>query len=297
MKMSWYGAMIVGLVLSISAVAAESPQPPEGTITEPLWVNGAPDAKGNSYADCPTLTIFQAPADKRTGAAVIVCPGGGYQGLAITYEGYDVAKRLNASGITAFVLKYRLSPYRHPIPLQDAQRAIRIVRSRAKEWGVDPGQIGILGFSAGGHLASTAGTHFDQGNPNATDPIDRVGCRPDFLVLVYPVITFRQPLGHMGSCHNLLGNDPDPSVLANLCNDEQVTKDTPPAFLVHTTGDTAVPSENSVQFYLALRKAGIPAELHVYEHGEHGFGLGKGDPVLSTWPDLCIQWLEARFKK
>lgn len=261
---------------------------------EPLWPNGVPGSLGDSPADKPSLTFFPAPSDKANGAAVVVCPGGGYSGLAIDHEGHQVAAWLNAEGIAAILLQYRVAPYRHPIPLGDAQRAIRTVRTRAAEFGIDPARIGILGFSAGGHLASSAGTHFDNGNPDSADPIERASCRPDFMILVYPVITFKPPSAHIGSRNNLLGPGPDPELVTLLSNDEQVTKETPPAFLVHTSGDRGVPAENSVRFYLALRKAKIPAEMHLFEKGEHGFGLAPDDPVLSAWPKLCIAWLNAR---
>ncbi len=250
---------------------------------------------GSEPADKPALYVHLPPADKANGAAVIVCPGGGYGHLASTYEGHDVAQWLNSQGIAGFVLKYRIAPrYHHPAPLQDAQRAIRTVRSRAKEWGVDPARIGVMGFSAGGHLASTAGTHFDDGNPKAADPIDRAGCRPDFLVLCYPVITLADPYAHAGSRKNLLGKQPDSQLVELLSNEKQVTPRTPPTFLFHTNADTGVPAENSVLFYMALRKAKVPAELHIYEPGKHGVGLAAGDPTLSNWPQRLAAWLKVR---
>ncbi len=255
-----------------------------------LWPGGAPGAVGNEPRDIPTLTPYLPAKEKATGAAIIVCPGGGYQHLA-DHEGRPVAEWLNSIGITAFVLKYRLGPrYQHPAPLQDAARAIRTVRSRAAEWNVDPGRIGILGFSAGGHLASTAGTHFDSGKRDAADPIERVSSRPNLMILIYPVITMKQQT-HAGSKNNLLGPNPPPDLVALLSNEEQVTKETPPAFLVHTTTDTAVPVENSLMFVMALRKAGVPFEFHLYERGPHGFGLGNKDPILATWPGRCADWL------
>jgi acetyl esterase/lipase len=202
---------------------------------------------------------------------------------------------LNAAGVTAFVLKYRLGPkYRHPIELGDAQRAIRLVRARAAELGVAPDRIGIMGFSAGGHLAATAGTHFDAGKPDAADPIDRAGCRPDFLILAYPVISFDPAIAHSGSVRNLLGENPDPKLLEDLSNDLRVTAATPPTFLFHTNADTGVVAENSVRFYLALRRAKVPAELHIFENGPHGVGLALGDPSLSAWPTLLTNWLRGR---
>lgn len=261
-----------------------------------LWPQGAPGALGREAADVPTLTPYLAPKEKATGAAVVICPGGGYGHLA-EHEGRPVAEWLNTVGVTAFVLKYRLGPrYHHPAMLQDAARAVRTVRARASEWGLDPARVGILGFSAGGHLASTAGTHFDAGKSDAADPLERVSSRPDVMILIYPVITMREKT-HAGSRKNLLGDNPAPELLALLSNEEQVTKETPPAFLVHTMTDTAVPVENTLAFVSALRRAGVPFELHLYERGPHGFGLGTArpnrpaDPILSTWPAHCADWL------
>jgi acetyl esterase/lipase len=235
------------------------------------------------------------PAAKATGAAVIVCPGGGYVNLSMDKEGDQVARWLNSIGVASFVLKYRLGPkYRHPIELGDAQRAIRTVRAKAVEYRVMPDRIGIMGFSAGGHLASSAGTHFEPVNANASDPIDGVSSRPDFLVLVYPVISFTTPYVHRGSLRALLGDNPDPKLVELLSSELQVTAQTPPTFLFHTTTDTAVPSENSALFYLALRKAGVPAEMHIYEQGPHGVGLAPTDAALSTWPARLADWLRVR---
>ncbi len=286
-------AVVSPMLLGSVAEAAILPAP-EGITEVPLWAGGAPNRLGDGEADTPRLAVFPAPPETATGAAVIVCPGGGYQGLAMDYEGFEVAQWLNRHGVTGFVLRYRLAPYRHPVPLGDAQRALRLVRSRAAEWGVDPARIGMLGFSAGGHLTATAGTHFDGGDPDAADPVDRLSCRPDFLILIYPVITFKPPYGHAGSGKNLLGDTPDPALMDLLSNDQQVTRETPPSFLVHSTADSGVPSENSLMFYQALRKAGVPAEMHIYERGEHGFGMGRGDPVLSTWTGHCIDWMRGR---
>ncbi len=256
---------------------------------------GRPGAVGTEERDKPSLTIHLPPADKATGTAVVVCPGGGYGGLATGHEGKDPAEWLNRHGIAAFVLRYRLGPrYHHPAPLQDAQRGLRIVRSRAKEWHLDPKRIGIWGFSAGGHLASTAATHFDDGKPDAEDPIERVGCRPDFAILCYPVITLRPPYAHMGSRHNLLGDKPDDKLVESLCNDKQVTDKTPPTFLFHTNADTAVPPENSILFYQALAQSKVPAELHIYEEGAHGVGLAVGQGAASAWPDQLAAWLKTR---
>lgn len=262
---------------------------------ELLWPAGTPDAVGSEPADRPTLTVFLPPSDRANGTGVIVCPGGGYGHLAVDHEGKQVAQWYNERGVAAFMLKYRLAPrYRHPAPLQDAQRAIRTVRARAKEYHINPERIGIMGFSAGGHLASTAGTHFDTGKPDAMDPIERVSSRPDFLILCYPVITLTEPYLHRGSRNNLLGNAPNPKLIESLSNDKQVTDRTPPTFLFHTNADAGVVPENSVLFYLALRKAKVPAELHIYEQGKHGVGLAQTDPILSSWPDRLAGWMKTR---
>ena len=212
---------------------------------------------------------------------------------AIDHEGQQIAGWLNSYGISAFVLRYRLGPkYHHPIELGDAQRAIRYVRAHAPEFGIDPHRIGVWGFSAGGHLASSAGTHFDNGNKNSSDLIERQSCRPDFMILAYPVITFEEPYLHRGSRDSLLGSNPDPASVTLLSNERQVTKQTPPTFLFHTSDDDVVPVQNSLLFYGALRKAGVPAEMHIYEHGAHGVGLARNDPELASWPDLLAHWLQ-----
>jgi acetyl esterase/lipase len=258
-----------------------------------LWPDGAPGAMGTEDVDKPSLTIFPASGAERVPTAVIICPGGSYLRLSMDKEGSDVAKWLNERGITAFVLKYRLGPkYHHPVELGDAQRAIRYVRSHAKDYGYDEKRIGIWGFSAGGHLASTTGTHFDAGKSDAVDPIERQSSRPDFMILAYPVITLAPPYVHLGSRNALLGRDPDAALIELLSNEKQVTASTPPTFLFHTTEDHLVPVENSIYFYLALRKAEVPAEMHIFQKGEHGVGLAPSDPVLKTWPDLLADWLK-----
>jgi acetyl esterase/lipase len=230
------------------------------------------------------------PKQIATGAAIIVCPGGGYQHLA-DHEGAPIAEWLNSIGVTAFVLKYRIAPrYHHPAPMLDAARAIRTVRARSAEWGLDPGKIGILGFSAGGHVASTAGTHYDTGNPRSANPIERASSRPDLMVLIYPVITMGAK-AHAGSRRNLIGEAPDAALVKLLSNEEQVNKQTPPAFLVHTVDDPGVPVENSMMFAASLQKNGVPYELHLYQHGPHGFGLGADLQGVSSWPRLCADWL------
>ncbi len=285
------GFLVIGVLLaSIRFVHAEEVAKPE---TIWIWQYGLPGKVGNDDKDKPTLTVYLPPADKANGTAVVICPGGGYGFLAIDHEGKQVAEWLNSIGVAGFVLKYRLAPrYHHPAPMQDAQRALRVVRAGAKEWKIDPKRIGIWGFSAGGHLASTAGTHFDKGKPDAEEPIERVSCRPDFLILAYPVISMEPGIGHMGSRINLIGKNPDPKLVEDLSNEKQVTEQTPPTFLFHTNADSGVLPENSVQFYLALRKAKVPAELHIYEKGPHGVGLAPQDPILSTWKDRLEAWMK-----
>jgi acetyl esterase/lipase len=287
-------------VLVLAVIMALLPpawsQPPASSANEILlWPNGAPGALGDRPEDKPSLTPFLTVSGNATGSAVVICPGGGYAHLA-DHEGRPVAQWLNTLGIKAFVLKYRLGPsgYRHPAMLQDAQRAIEYVRSHAKELGIDPAKIGIMGFSAGGHVASSAGTHFSPGDPNAADPLARVSSRPDFMILIYPVITMGE-FAHAGSRKNLLGDNPPQELIDLMSNEKQVTRETPPAFLVHTENDATVPVENSLQFAAAMRKAGAGVELHVFQTGpKHGYGLAAGDPVVGIWPKLCESWLRAR---
>ena len=260
-----------------------------------LWPEGAPRAVGTEDADRPSLTLYSLPEGQAVRSAVVVCPGGGYVGLAIDYEGRQIAEWLNSLGIAAYILKYRLGPrYHHPVMMEDVQRALRYVRAHAQPWGIAPDRIGVWGFSAGGHLASTAATHFDPGDPSAADVIERASSRPDFAILAYPVITCSQWFKHEGSCKNLLGDNPDPKLVDYVSSEVQVTAQTPPTFLFHTNDDEAVPVENSVAFYMALRKAHVPAELHIYQHGRHGVGLAQKDPVLSSWPQRLADWLRAQ---
>jgi acetyl esterase/lipase len=258
-----------------------------------LWPDGAPGAVGKDDADVPTVTIYLPATSQATGAGIVVCPGGGYSRLAIDHEGHQVARLLTSRGVAAFILKYRLGPrYHHPAMQQDVLQAIRYVRWNAGEFNVRTDRMGIMGFSAGGHLASTAATLFDAGSASAPAPIDRVSSRPDFAVLVYPVIAMGESITHKGSQTNLLGDHPSPDLIATLSTDRQVTPRTPPTFLFHTTEDTGVPPENSVQFYLALRKAGVAAELHIFQKGQHGVGLAPRDRALRVWPELLFVWLE-----
>ncbi|MFN0087518.1 MAG: alpha/beta hydrolase [Blastocatellia bacterium] len=260
----------------------------------PLWPGGAPGAKGSAAEDVPSIQLYPAPADRASGAAIVVCPGGGYARLA-PHEGHDIAVWLNGLGVTAVVLKYRLGPqYQHPSMMLDVQRAIRYTRAKSAEWKVDPNRVGVMGFSAGGHLASTAATHFDGGNAGATDPIDRLSSRPDAAILCYAVITMTDPHTHKGSRKNLLGETPAPEMIDLMSNEKQITDRTPPTFLFHTEDDAAVPVENSLLFAAALRKSKVPHEMHIYEHGRHGVGLAPNDPALSSWPKLLENWLRAR---
>jgi acetyl esterase/lipase len=281
--------VLVPLVLAATSFAQTGPQ------TVLLWPDGAPGAQGDTDADKPSLTIYPAPAENKIPVGVVVCPGGGYQSLAVDHEGKQVAEWLNQRGISAFILKYRLGPkYHFPIELWDAQRAIRYVRAHARDFGVQANRIGIWGFSAGGHLASTAGTHFDMGDKNAADPADRPSSRPSFMILAYPVITMEAPYVHLGSRNNLLSEKPDPKLAASLSNQRQVTSETPPTFLFHTSDDDVVPVQNSIEFYEALRQAGVPAEMHIYLHGKHGVGLAQNDPALRTWPDRLADWMKSQ---
>jgi acetyl esterase/lipase len=289
----------LGGVLAMLAVAgvAQMQQPPivlKGK-TVLLWPTGAPGALGDADDDKPTLTVYLPAGANTTRTGVVVAPGGGYQHLSMQKEGEDIALWLNARGVAAFVLKYRLGPkYHHPIELGDAQRAIRMVRANAAEYGVAVDHVGMWGFSAGGHLTATAGTRFDGGNANAADVIEQQGSRPDFLILAYPVITLQAPDAHASSRKYLLGDDPDPALVQSLSAETQVAKDTPPTFLFATTEDKTVPVINSVMFYTALVKAGVPAEMHIFQHGAHGAGLAAANPQLSVWPSLVEKWMRER---
>jgi acetyl esterase/lipase len=276
---------------AIASAAVAEPLPPVF-----LWPDGAPGALGEADQDKPTLTPYLPAAELATGGAIVVCPGGGYAGLA-AHEGHDYALWLNQHGVAAFVLKYRLGShgYRHPAMLQDAARAVRLVRARAAEWKVDPRRVGIMGSSAGGHLASTAVTHYEAGKPDATDPVERESSRPDLGILCYAVITLGE-FTHQGSKRNLLGPQPEPGLVASLSNETQVTKDTPPCFIWHTWEDPAVPVENSLQFAAALRRAGVPFDLHIYQKGAHGIGLADKPPFdhPHPWAADCLFWLKTQ---
>jgi acetyl esterase/lipase len=285
---------LCGLVLALNSSGAGDKKPAASAGKEyVLWPDGAPLARGKAPTDVPKITVYLPEPAKATGAAIVICPGGGYGGLAMSYEGHDVARWLNTVGVAGIVLKYRVAPYRHPAPLLDAQRALRYTRAHAKEWGIASARIGILGFSAGGHLASTAATQFDSGKDKGIDAIDKESCRPDFAVLVYPVITFTGPFAHGGSRDNLLGKGANPQLIDSLCNHKRVTARTPPTFLVHTSEDKAVPPENSVLFYEALRAAKVPGELHIYEKGRHGLGMGAPRSAFASWPRRLVDWMTA----
>lgn len=262
----------------------------------PLWPQGAPGALGSADTDIPTLTAFLPTPEKASGAAIVICPGGGYGGLA-DHEGAGYAEWLAEHGVAGIVLKYRLGSkgYKHPAMLNDAARAVRLTRTHAVDWKIDVKRVGIMGSSAGGHLASTLMTHFDAGNPDATDPVERMSSRPDLGILCYAVITMGE-FTHQGSKKNLLGTDPDPALVELLSNEKQVTKDTPPTFLWHTYEDNGVKIENSMQFASALRKNGVPFDLHIFQKGGHGMGLGggrNGGPI-HPWAADCLYWLKAQ---
>ena len=286
MKLFFALTVLVGTTLMLHADI----QPPL-----PLWPNGAPGALGTNDNDIPTLTAYLPDGTNATGAAMVICPGGGYAHLA-PHEGNDYALWLNQHGVAGFVLKYRLgsSGYRHPAMLQDAERAVRTVRAKAATWHIDPRRVGIMGSSAGGHLASTLMTHFEPGDANSADPIERESSRPDLGILCYPVISFGE-FRHVGSRDNLLGQNPSPELVKLLSNELQVTKDTPPCFLWHTFDDQTVPVENTLLFATALRQAGVPFDLHIYQHGRHGLGLDDKPPFNHPhpWAADCLFWLKA----
>lgn len=270
-----------------------------------VWPNGAPDDNGMKQPEEKydgvrvrnvseaEMYIYLPKKENNTGAAVVICPGGGYSIEAMDHEGYDMAKWLADRGVAGVVLKYRL-PYGHDqIPSEDARRAIRIVRSNAEEWGINPGKIGIAGSSAGGHLASTAGTRFDSGLKDSKDPLEWVSCRPDFMLLLYPVITFKESFGHMGSRKNLIGDGNDWKMVEKYSNELHVTDETPPTFLVLADDDKSVPPRNSIEFYLALKQNNVPAEMHIFRQGGHGFGMNKNNLPVEKWPNLFYDWLKA----
>jgi acetyl esterase/lipase len=315
-------ALLFAASLSLGQLKEPSENPKGGDETFPLWAEKVPLAVGDSKFDKPQLTLYKAR--QPNGAAVVICPGGGYGVLATDHEGKQAAEYFTKLGVHAFVLQYRIVQKERPgplgkAPLLDAQRAIRMVRGKAKDLAIDPKRVGLMGFSAGGHLASTAGTHFDAGDVNAKDPFDLESCRPDWLVLAYPVVTFEKGVTHGGSVRNLLGDKPTDADIEFFSNEKHVTKDTPPTFIFHTDEDASVLAENPIRFYLALKKVEqeerkkqadakqpvtfrMRAELHVYERGKHGVGLGTdavwtGDgphaKYAADWSDKLTAWLKA----
>jgi acetyl esterase/lipase len=284
-------ALSVWIVLGASASAAAAE--PQRIL---LWENGAPGTPATKPENEPAFSMYRPESQNAARSAVVICPGGGYVHLAMDHEGKQIAEWFNQLGVTAFVLQYRnnSSGHHHPVPMMDGQRAIRTVRARAAEWNIDPAKIGVMGFSAGGHLASTLATHFDNGQSKAEDAAGRTSSRPDFLILCYPVISMTESYMHRGSRENLLGKDADEALAANLSNEKQVTAQTPPTFIFQTDADKPVPAENCVAFYLALRRAGVPAELHIYQDGKHGVGLASDVPATSTWPDRLRDWMQVR---
>lgn len=261
-----------------------------------LWSGTAPEALGDSENARPSILKFSPEQSKQTKTAIVVLPGGGYGHLAMGHEGHQIASWLNENGVHAFICDYRHhgKGYSHPAPMLDAQRAIRTVRSRANEFGIDPDRIGVLGFSAGGHLASTVATHFDDGDANSDDVIERQSSRPDFAILCYPVIALGTSYTHKGSQRNLLGKKPTDEMIRLLSNQLHVTKQTPPTFLWHCSDDSSVPPENSIVFFQALLASGVPAELHIYETGGHGVGLAQGKLGVEDWSDSCLTWMKRR---
>jgi acetyl esterase/lipase len=278
----------------------------------PLWPDGIPNYKETGSLERwdtsdiiavtnvqkPDIAVYLPAKRQSTGQAVVICPGGGYWALAYNLEGIDIAKWLNSKGIAGIVLKYRLPTSEGQVipnesPLMDAKRALRLVRYHASEWNIDPEGIGIMGFSAGGHLASTLGTHFDYGETYSSDPVERISCRPDFMILVYPVITMTKPFMHKGSRNALIGENPETALAEKYSNELQVTEDTPPTFLVHAGDDKGVPVENSLVFYQALVDNDVPAEMHIYPKGGHGFSLAINKGHLANWTDVCIAWIKS----
>jgi acetyl esterase/lipase len=289
---------ILMIILSMGMASAQD-------YTLKVWPAGPPDDNGITLPEekydgvrvrnvtVPEMYVFLPEKAKNTGAAVLICPGGGYQILAMDHEGYDMARWFAERGVAGIVLKYRMPNGHHQIPSGDARRAMRMVRARAAEWGINPSKVGIAGSSAGGHLASTVGTRYDAGNPEATVVEERFSCRPDFMLLLYPVITFREEFGHMGSRRNLIGQGNDYSLVSHYSNELHVTKDTPPAFLVLADDDKSVVPRNSIEFYSALKENEIPAEMHIYQKGGHGFGLRQNNIPADHWPFLFMDWLKA----
>ncbi|HEY3370984.1 MAG TPA: alpha/beta hydrolase [Prolixibacteraceae bacterium] len=290
--------LFTALIISLSGMAQD--------FKLKVWPNGAPDSNGMTQPEElfegkrvrnvseAEIYVYLPKQGINTGAAIVICPGGGYGMEAMDHEGYDMAEWLAQQGVAGIVLKYRLPYGHHQIPLEDTQRTIRLVRQKAAEWGINPAKIGIAGSSAGGHLASTAGTQFDLGKPESTDKIEKMSCRPDFMLLLYPVITFKEEFGHMGSRINLIGAGNKWELVEKYSNELHVTAQTPPTFLVLADDDGAVPPRNSIEFYMALKKFNIPAEMHIFSKGGHGFGMNKINQPVDQWPNLFAQWMKAQ---
>lgn len=298
-SLSWFrmksqiAILCLSLVAFSSACFGEAPKP----VSEPLWPEGAPGVTTDGEGDHPQLMITRVKSGIPA-AAVVILPGGGYHGHAMGHEGHEFAEWFHSLGVTSAICTYRLrgkgndgKGYGHPAPMMDAQRAIQTLRSRAKELNIDPNRIGIIGFSAGGHLCSTVSTKFAEPDLNSDDPVKRVSSRPDFSILCYPVIGFDKPYTHRGSQRNLLGEDPGPELVASLSNETQVSERTPPTFIFHTQEDAAVPVENAVHYYLACKQHGVPAEMHIFPKGRHGLGLAQDIEGANQWPALCADWL------
>jgi len=296
--------LLIILMIASTALTAQEYKIPlySGTIPNSKAIGQKEKIEKNditvvSNVQVPDIAVYLPTKKLATGQAVVICPGGGYWILAYDLEGTDIARYLNSIGVAAIVLKYRLPTYGNVVepykaPLMDAQRAMRLVRYNTSKWNIDPHKIGIMGFSAGGHLASTLGTHFDYGNPAAADSVEKLSCRPDFMILMYPVITFTDSCMHRGSREALIGKNPDPALVKLYSNELQVREDTPPAFFVHADNDTGVPVENTLLMYRALRAKKIPAELHIISEGEHGFGLGSGNEHIAEWSENLHLWLK-----
>ncbi|HTO04932.1 MAG TPA: alpha/beta hydrolase [Opitutus sp.] len=295
---------IVSIFLMLAFLSATSTASVSPAVIQ-LWPEGVPNAKPGlgdekftdgriSNVSVPTLTVYGPAVDRPNGSAVIICPGGGYGLLSNEREGVQYANWLSTLGVTSFVLKNRLAEFGHPAPLQDVLRAVRVVRSRAAEFKINPDRIGVMGSSAGGHLAASAGTLFAHADGKTGAPLDSVKARPDFLILMYPVITMKDPSAHAGSRENLLGKKPTPELLRLMSVEDQVTSDTPPTLLIHTQEDKAVPIENSIVFFQALTRAGVPAEMYLFERGSHGMGMRDGLGTASNWHKRAEEWLHAR---
>ncbi len=291
-RIQWLIILVVALIF-ITDANAEGPK----NFQQPLWPDGAPGSTTHNEGDIPQLFVKLVESDEPT-AAIVILPGGGYGGHAIDHEGHQFADWFASLGVSSAICTYRLrgkgnngKGYGHPYPMLDAQRAIQTLRANAKEWNIDPQRVGVIGFSAGGHLCSTVSTHFAEVDESSADSIARLSSRPDFAILAYPVIGFDKPYTHRGSQKNLLGENPDPDLVKSLSNEEQVSAQTPPTFLFHTVADKAVPVENSIEYFKACRAHGVPVELHVFNQGRHGVGLARDTPLASQWPKLCEQWL------